>query len=57
LGVAWSLFPGDVAYIWHAGSFCADATRMLPESDPGTLAFEALRLESLGRGDRRGPDQ
>jgi hypothetical protein len=32
-------------------------TRMLPESDPGTLTFEALQLEYLGRGDRRRPDQ
>lgn len=26
---AWALFPGDVAYIWHAGSFCGDVANSL----------------------------
>lgn len=26
---AWALFPGDVAYIWHAGSHCADVGNSL----------------------------
>ena len=26
---AWALFPGDVAYIWHAGSFCGAVANSL----------------------------
>jgi hypothetical protein len=28
-------------------------TRMLPETDPGAMTFEALRLETMARGDRQ----
>ncbi len=32
-------------------------TKMLPETDAGTLTFEALKLENLRRGDRRENEQ
>lgn len=31
--LAWHLFPGSVAYIWHAGKFCAEVEKSLTDCD------------------------
>lgn len=31
--VAWSLFPGSIAYIWHAGKYCSEVQKSLEECD------------------------
>lgn len=31
--LAWSLFPGSVAYIWHAATFCSEVHNSLKEAD------------------------
>ena len=30
---AWRLFPGDVAYVWHAGRYCAEVAASLERAD------------------------
>ena len=30
--LAWHLFPGSVAYIWHAGKYCAEVEKSLTDS-------------------------
>lgn len=31
--LAWSLFPGKVAYIWHAGKYCSEVQKSLEEAE------------------------
>lgn len=31
--LAWHLFPGSVAYIWHAGKFCGEVQKSLEEAN------------------------
>jgi DNA modification methylase len=31
--LAWHLFPGSVAYVWHAGKFCSEVEKSLTESE------------------------
>ena len=31
--LAWHLFPGSVAYVWHAGKYCADVQKSLEEAE------------------------
>lgn len=31
--LAWHLFPGSVAYIWHAGKFCSEVQNSLQEAE------------------------
>ena len=31
--LAWHLFPGSVAYIWHAGKFCSEVQKSLEETE------------------------
>jgi DNA modification methylase len=31
--LAWSLFPGSVAYIWHAGKYCSEVQKSLEEAE------------------------
>lgn len=31
--LAWHLFPGVVAYVWHAGKYCADVQKSLEEAE------------------------
>jgi DNA modification methylase len=31
--LAWHLFPGSVAYVWHAGKFCSEVQKSLEEAE------------------------
>lgn len=31
--LAWHLFPGSVAYVWHAGKYCSDVQKSLEEAE------------------------
>ena len=31
--LAWHLFPGSVAYVWHAGKYCSEVQKSLEEAD------------------------
>jgi len=31
--LAWSLFPGSVAYVWHAGKYCSEVQKSLEEAE------------------------
>lgn len=31
--LAWSLFPGNVAYVWHAGKYCSEVQKSLEEAE------------------------
>ena len=31
--LAWHLFPGSVAYVWHAGKYCAEVEKSLTDSE------------------------
>jgi DNA modification methylase len=31
--LAWYLFPGSVAYVWHAGKYCGEVEKSLTDSD------------------------
>jgi DNA modification methylase len=50
---AWELFPGDVAYVWHAGRFAADVQRSLEISGFEIRAQIMWRKShfAIGRGD------
>lgn len=32
-GVTWSLFPGSVTYVWHAGKYCSEVQKSLEDAD------------------------
>ena len=50
---AWLLFPGDVAYVWHAGVHAAEVARSLESADFRIRAqiIWAKQHFALGRGD------
>ena len=50
---AWALFPGDVAYVWHAGRFAADVQRSLAVAGFDIRAQIMWRKPhfAIGRGD------
>ncbi len=31
--LAWHLFPGSIAYVWHAGKFCSEVQKSLEEAE------------------------
>ena len=31
--LAWSLFPGSIAYVWHAGKFCSEVQKSLEQAE------------------------
>lgn len=50
---AWSLFPGDVAYVWHAGLFSSVVFESLVQNDfiPRAQIIWAKNHLVIGRGD------
>jgi DNA modification methylase len=51
--LAWHLFPGSVAYIWHAGKYCSDVQRSLEEAEFEIISqvIWAKQHFALSRGD------
>jgi DNA modification methylase len=50
---AWALFPGDVAYVWHAGLYAATVAESLAACDllPRSQIIWAKQQFAIGRGD------
>lgn len=51
--LAWHLFPGSVAYIWHAGKYCSDVQKSLEEAEFEIISqvIWAKQHFALSRGD------
>lgn len=51
--LAWHLFPGSIAYIWHAGKHCAEVQKSLENSDFEIISqiVWAKQHFALSRGD------
>lgn len=51
--LAWHLFPGSVAYVWHAGKFCSQVENSLTQCDYEiiTQIIWAKQHFALSRGD------
>jgi len=51
--LAWHLFPGSVAYVWHAGKYCAEVEKSLHDSDYEIISQIIWNKQhfALGRGD------
>lgn len=51
--LAWSLFPGNVAYVWHAGKYCGEVQKSLDEAEFETISqiIWAKQHFALSRGD------
>ena len=32
-GLAWHLFPGSIAYVWHSGKYCSEVQKSLEEAE------------------------
>lgn len=51
--LAWHLFPGSIAYIWHAGRFCSEVQKSLEEAEFKIISqiIWAKQHFALSRGD------
>ena len=51
--LAWHLFPGSVAYVWHADKYCAEVEKSLHDSDYEIISQIIWNKQhfALGRGD------
>lgn len=51
--LAWSLFPGSVAYVWHAGKFCSEVQKSLEQAEFEIISqiIWAKQHFALSRGD------
>lgn len=51
--LAWYLFPGSVAYVWHAGKYCAEVQKSLEEAEYEMIGqiIWAKQHFALSRGD------
>lgn len=51
--LAWHIFPGSIAYIWHAGKFCSEVQKSLEESEFQIVSQIIWKKQhfSLSRGD------
>jgi DNA modification methylase len=51
--LAWYLFPGSVAYVWHAGKYCAEVEKSLTDSEYEIISQIVWVKQhfSLSRGD------
>jgi DNA modification methylase len=51
--LAWSIFPGAIAYIWHAGKFCSEVEKSLTDSEYEIISqiIWAKQHFALSRGD------
>lgn len=51
--LAWHLFPGSVAYVWHAGKFCSEVQKSLEEAEYQIIGqiIWAKQHFALSRGD------
>ncbi len=51
--LAWHLFPGSVAYVWHAGKYCGDVQASLKEAEFDVVSqiIWAKQHFALSRGD------
>jgi DNA modification methylase len=51
--LAWHLFPGSVAYVWHAGKYCAEVEKSLTDSEYEIISqiIWVKQQFALSRGD------